>query len=116
MDVTSAELLPAKLNFMINREYQNWYIHFDGGSFVPSPLEKQLNYPFHFFILKIFIAIICIFLCWRIKNKKRKNEKCQESNHVRARVLFKNLSLVNSAAEVVLYLSIRTHTCQALSY
>ncbi|KAL6513793.1 ATP synthase subunit H protein (Va0H) (atp6H) (Atp6v0e) [Orobanche minor] len=86
LDVTSAELLPAKLDFMLNREYENWYNWYNswyinnlgGGSFVPSPLE-QLNYPFHFCILIIFIAIICIFIFWRIKNKKRKNEKCEES-------------------------------------
>lgn len=75
---TRPELLPAKLDSMLNIEYLNWYINNPGGGgFVPSPLEQLNYYPFHFCILIIFIAIICIF--WRIKNKKRKNEKCEES-------------------------------------
>nr|AKQ51030.1 Cytochrome c maturation subunit C [Neobartsia pedicularoides] len=69
---------------MFHREYANlcnwshsWYINTFG---VPSPLE-QFNDPFFFGIISIsVIVIICIlFLFWRIKNKKRKNSKCEES-------------------------------------
>ncbi|KAL3646593.1 ATP synthase subunit H protein (Va0H) (atp6H) (Atp6v0e) [Castilleja foliolosa] len=104
LNQTPAGLLPGQLDFMLHREYANlcnsWYLHTSGAHSpldlcrayqnwchswylktlgIPSPLE-QLNYPFILSIIIIcisVIAIICLF--WRIKNKKRKNEKCEES-------------------------------------
>nr|YP_010144821.1 hypothetical protein KYW51_mgp04 [Mirabilis jalapa]QQL93539.1 hypothetical protein [Mirabilis jalapa] len=101
---TPAELLSGKLDVMLHREYNNlyhyWYL---SGAQSPldlcreyanwchywyirtvsihSPLEPfhfSINYQFLFSIISV-IAILCLFLFWHIRNKKRKNKKCEES-------------------------------------
>lgn len=108
---TPAELLAGKLDLMLQREYANlyhyWYINgvqsplylcreyanwchywYIRAVSIPSPLE-QFHYQFLFWIISV-IAILCLFLFWHIKNKKRKNKKCEEST------CWVNLSLFQS--------------------
>ncbi|KAL6496003.1 ATP synthase subunit H protein (Va0H) (atp6H) (Atp6v0e) [Orobanche hederae] len=70
-------------NSAIRRVYEtwchNWYRHIETLGGVESPLEQFYTYTFlqlFFFIIGISVSVIaCIF--WL--NKKRKNEKCEES-------------------------------------
>ena len=83
--VSSPDLLPAKLNYMLTREYTTWYMDYaksmgmsvpkhdwyvsQFGSFVPSPLEPLYCQPSSIIIISI-IAIIAIGIFWRWRKRK----------------------------------------------
>lgn len=94
LDVTteiSQQLFPVKLSWMLNREYQKWYVdyakpmdistpHHDWyvenfGSFVPSPLEPLYWYCDRpsYVILIIMIALLSIGILWRNNNNRKKS-------------------------------------------
>nr|YP_010722477.1 hypothetical protein P4C39_mgp03 [Cuminum cyminum]WDV16671.1 hypothetical protein [Cuminum cyminum] len=83
--VSSPELLAAKLNYMLSREYTSWYTYAKNsgmcvpkhdwyvenfGSLVPSPIEPLYCEPYSV-ILIIMIAILSIIILWR--NNRRKS-------------------------------------------
>lgn len=89
LDVTPPELLPSKLDFLLNREYHYWYQFYapnnglrvpnhdwyinQFGHFIPSPMEPLVyDNWFLFFIGIIVVFSISLFL-WLRKRKKRKN-------------------------------------------
>ena len=87
----SPQLFPVKLSWMLNREYQKWYIDYakgldidvpyhdwyvgQFGSFIQSPFEPLYCYcdqPYYV-IMIIIIAILSIGILWR--NNRRKSRE-----------------------------------------
>lgn len=85
----SPQLFPVKLSWMLNREYQKWYVdyaksldidvpHHDWyvgqfGSFVPSPLEPLYCYCDRPFYVILIIMILSIGILWLWRNNRRKS-------------------------------------------
>jgi len=96
----SPQLFPVKLSWMLNREYQKWYIDYakgldidvpyhdwyvgQFGSFIQSPFEPLYCYcdqPYYV-IMIIIIAILSIGIFWRRKSRGRRFGTSMSTHHI----------------------------------